>query len=80
MMASEVIDLPDPLSPAMASVSPRRRVKERSLTSGFSPSSVLTDTQRPSTASTGASSGASAAPVAVSGAALTRTRPAGSRS
>ena len=39
-MEREVTDLPQPLSPTMASVSPSRRVKSRPSTAGTTPSSV----------------------------------------
>jgi hypothetical protein len=41
------MDFPDPLSPAMASVSPRFRVKDSPSTSGFNPASVRTETISP---------------------------------
>ena len=55
MIASAVIDLPEPDSPAMHSVSPRFSVKERSETTSRSPSSPRTETLSPATSSTGLS-------------------------
>ena len=66
MIASDVIDLPEPDSPASASVSPRLSVNDRSETTGRGPSSPPTTTVRCSTARTGASAGAEA-PAAMSG-------------
>ncbi|EKD59854.1 MAG: hypothetical protein ACD_54C01090G0002 [uncultured bacterium] len=76
MIASEVIDLPEPLSPAIAKVSPRRKLNDKSCTNGLSPASLRTETVRPCTRST---SGAITAPefCAIS---VIQTRSAGSRS
>ena len=52
-MASDVMDLPEPDSPAMQSVSPRAREKERSETTSRSPSSPRTEMVRPDTSMTG---------------------------
>ena len=52
MIASAVIDLPDPDSPAMHSVSPRARLKDRSETTSRSPSSPRTVMLSPATSST----------------------------
>jgi len=78
MIASDVIDLPEPDSPAMQSVSPRESRSERPDTTSRSPSSPRTLTDRPAMSSTG--------PVAASEAVrflpaswLIQTRSAGSR-
>ena len=49
MIASAVIDLPEPDSPAMQSVSPRLKSKDRSETTSRSPSSLRTLTVKPAT-------------------------------
>jgi hypothetical protein len=53
MMASEVADLPQPLSPTMASVRPGCTAKDTWSTARIVPRSVRKSTQRRSTSSAG---------------------------
>src|SRR5262245_50151508 len=58
MIAREVIDLPQPDSPTMHSVSPRFTWKDTSRTGCTTPEAVRMSTRRPSTCRTGAASAA----------------------